>query len=68
MKWHNYPEEAPENGQVCLIKPENAYYYADHTIVTFLLDRWKDYSHGEEYDLFEYPLWLSLDEIEEVAQ
>ena len=64
MRWHKYPDEKPENGQVCLIKPEKAYYYADHTITTFLLDRWRDFSYGEEYELLEYPLWLSLDEIE----
>lgn len=52
MKWHKYPDEKPENGQVCLIKPEKTYYYADHTITTFLLDRWRDFSYGEEYDLF----------------
>lgn len=70
--WHVYPDETPEKGQVCLIRPVNPYYYADHEIATYIVSdidsKWVNHGYGETFDLFEYPMWLSLDEIEEEAK
>ena len=65
MKWHTYPDEKPENGQVCLIKPRELLGY---TVSLYVNDAYKTcyitrYDE-EEYDPFEYPFWISIDEIE----
>lgn len=70
MIWHEYPYEYPNNGTLCLIRPNKDYcFYDKHTVAIYTItsddEYWVNSLTKEKYDVFEYPLWISLDEIEE---
>ena len=68
MRWHTYPEEKPKHGTVCLIKPREL---SGYKVSLYVVDnhetRYITKYAEEEYDPFEYPFWISMDEIEKAC-
>ena len=75
MKWHEYPDEIPYHGTICLIKIEKPRLDREEfAIVKYNRDKyyWNRYINGyiegeenHEYDPCEYPFWIYLEGDEE---